>query len=98
MVSSCGDFSPERPPMIHVEGLTKSFSDLRRGSVCALDHVSFDVHPGEIFGLLGPNGAGKTTTMRILCTVLRPTSGTARVAGFDVATQASKVRQHIGFM
>src|SRR5205807_2754487 len=58
----------------------------------------FSAHAGEIFGLLGPNGAGKTTTMRILCTVLRPTGGHANVAGFDVATQASQVRQHIGFM
>ena len=57
--------------MIHVENLTKSFRDLRRGEVHAVDHVSFDAQPGEIFGLLGPNGAGKTTTMRILCTVLR---------------------------
>jgi sodium transport system ATP-binding protein len=84
--------------MIHVDGLTKAFRDLRRGLVYAVDHVSFEARPGEIFGLLGPNGAGKTTTMRILCTVLRPTGGTARVAGYDVATQASRVRQHIGFM
>src|SRR5262249_10929175 len=84
--------------MIHVENLTKSFRDLRRGHVVAVDRVSFDARPGEIFGLLGPNGAGKTTTMRILCTVLHPTSGTARIAGFDVATQACQVRQHIGFL
>jgi sodium transport system ATP-binding protein len=84
--------------MIHVENLVKSFRDLRRGLVYAVDHVSFDAHRGEIFGLLGPNGAGKTTTMRILCTVLRPTSGVAQVAGFDVATQPAKVRQNIGFM
>jgi sodium transport system ATP-binding protein len=84
--------------MIHVDNLTKSFRDLRRGQVLAVDRVSFDAHPGEIFGLLGPNGAGKTTTMRILCTVLRPTGGTARVAGFDVATQAGEVRQRIGFL
>src|SRR5215470_2475348 len=84
--------------MIHVENLTKSFRDLRRGQVVAVDHVSFDAHAGEIFGLLGPNGAGKTTTMRILCTVLRPSGGTARVAGFDVATQAGDVRKHIGFL
>lgn len=84
--------------MIHVENLTKSFRDLRRGHVVAVDRVSFDARPGEIFGLLGPNGAGKTTTMRILCTVLHPTSGTARIAGFDVATQAGQVRQHIGFL
>src|SRR6516164_9216857 len=84
--------------MIHVENLVKSFRDLRRGLVYAVDHVSFDARPGEIFGLLGPNGAGKTTTMRILCTVLRPTGGTATVAGYDVATQPSQVRQHIGFL
>jgi sodium transport system ATP-binding protein len=83
---------------IVVDGLMKSFRDLRRGLVHAVDGVSFEARPGEIFGLLGPNGAGKTTTMRILCTVLRPTGGTARVAGFDVLTQASEVRQHIGFM
>ena len=84
--------------MIHVEGLTKSFSDLRRGSVCALDHVSFDVHPGEIFGLLGPNGAGKTTCLRILSTVLRPTDGRATIAGYDVAEHPAEVRSCIGFM
>jgi sodium transport system ATP-binding protein len=84
--------------MIEVENLTKSFRDLRRGLVHAVDGVSFTARPGEIFGLLGPNGAGKTTTMRILCTVLRPTGGTARVAGYDVVTQPSLVRQHIGFL
>jgi sodium transport system ATP-binding protein len=83
---------------IEVEGLTKSFRDLRRGVVQAVDGVTFEARPGEIFGLLGPNGAGKTTTMRILCTVLRPSGGVARVAGFDVASQPSLVRQHIGFM
>jgi sodium transport system ATP-binding protein len=84
--------------MIHVEHLTKRFSDLRRGSVAALEDVSFDVQPGEIFGLLGPNGAGKTTCLRILSTVLTPTSGSARIAGYDVVTQAAKVRERIGFM
>jgi sodium transport system ATP-binding protein len=84
--------------MIEVVNLMKSFRDLRRGLVHAVDHVSFEARPGEIFGLLGPNGAGKTTTMRILCTVLRPTGGSARVAGYDVATQPGEVRQHIGFM
>ena len=53
---------------------------------------------GEILGLLGPNGAGKTTTLRILCTLLKPTAGTARVAGFDVVTQANEVRRHVGFL
>src|SRR5437870_3424411 len=84
--------------MIHVENLTKSFRDLRRGQVLAVDHVSFEARPGEVFGLLGPNGAGKTTAMRILCTVLQPTGGSARIAGFDVRTQASQVRSHIGFL
>jgi sodium transport system ATP-binding protein len=84
--------------MIQVENLTKSFRDLRRGQVLAVDGISFEARPGEIFGLLGPNGAGKTTAMRILCTVLRPTGGRARVAGYDVVTQAAEVRRHIGFM
>ena len=84
--------------MILVENLTKSFRDLRRGLVHAVDDVSFEVKPGEVFGLLGPNGAGKTTTLRILCTVLRPTSGRAVVAGHDVATQPGLVRQNIGFL
>jgi sodium transport system ATP-binding protein len=84
--------------MIHVENLTKSFRDLRRGQVRAVDDISFNAKPGEVFGLLGPNGAGKTTTMRILCTVLKPTSGIAKVAGFDVAEQPSMVRQNIGFL
>ena len=84
--------------MIHVERLTKSFNDLRRGSVSAVDQVSFDVQPGEIFGLLGPNGAGKTTCLRILSTVLRPTGGRATIAGYDVATHPAEVRARIGFM
>jgi sodium transport system ATP-binding protein len=84
--------------MIEVENLTKAFRDLRRGQVLAVDHISFETRAGEVFGLLGPNGAGKTTAMRILCTVLRPTEGTARVAGYDVRTEASQVRQHIGFL
>ena len=84
--------------MIHVENLTKSFYDLRRGEVLAVDNVSFDVQPGEIFGLLGPNGAGKTTCLRILSTVLKPTTGHAEIAGYDVATQPERVRSHIGFM
>src|SRR5438309_4239475 len=84
--------------MIEVVGLMKSFRDLRRGLVHAVDGVTFEARPGESFGLLGPNGAGKTTTMRILCTVLKPTGGRATLAGFDVATQPAEVRQHIGFM
>jgi sodium transport system ATP-binding protein len=84
--------------MIHVDRLTKTFHDANRGEVHAVDHVSFDARAGEVFGLLGPNGAGKTTTLRILCTVLKPTVGSATVAGFDVAKQADQVRHHIGFL
>ena len=84
--------------MIVVENLCKTFSDLRRGEIAALDGVSFECRPGEIFGLLGPNGAGKTTTMRVLSTVLRPSAGRASVAGYDVVEQAAQVRQNIGFM
>jgi sodium transport system ATP-binding protein len=84
--------------MIHVENLTKTFRDLRHGQVVAVDRISFEARPGEIFGLLGPNGAGKTTTMRILCTVLRPSGGVARVAGHDVVAEPGKVRQSIGFL
>ena len=96
--SPCTDHLSQRFQMIHVENLSKSFFDLRRGDVLALDHVSFDVAPGEIFGLLGPNGAGKTTCLRMLSTVLKPTGGRAEIAGFDVATQPEQVRSHIGFM
>src|SRR6202035_5485695 len=84
--------------MIEVVNLMKSFRDLRRGLVHAVDGVSFEARPGEIFGLLGPNGAGKTTTMRVLCTVLRPTGGSATLAGHDVFTQPALVRQNIGFL
>ena len=84
--------------MITVENLTKRFTDLRQGGVLALDDVTFSVKPGEIFGLLGPNGAGKTTCLRILSTVLKPSSGVAEVAGFNVATHPAEVRAHIGFM
>src|SRR3982750_1490499 len=84
--------------MIEVRELTKSYADLARGKFVAVDGVSFTARPGEIYGLLGPNGAGKTTILRILSTVLRPTSGTATVAGYDVLTQPALVRQKIGFV
>jgi sodium transport system ATP-binding protein len=84
--------------VIHVEHLSKSFLDYRRGWVPAVADVGFDCHPGAVFGLLGPNGAGKTTTLRMLSTVLRPSGGRAVVAGFDVATEPEKVRAHIGYM
>jgi ABC-2 type transport system ATP-binding protein len=70
----------------------------RFGDFVAVDHISLDTRKGEIFGFLGPNGAGKSTTIRMLCGLLTPTSGTAIVAGFDVARQPEKVRQNIGYM
>jgi sodium transport system ATP-binding protein len=84
--------------MIHVRNLTKQYADLKRGQIVALDGVSFDAMPGAIYGLLGPNGAGKTTVLRILSTILRPSSGTASVNGYEVLTQASLVRHQIGFV
>ncbi len=90
--------SSTSPRVIAVSGLSKSFLDYRRGWVPAVESVSFECHPGAIYGLLGPNGAGKTTTLRMLSTVLKPTGGKATVAGFDVATQPEKVRSNIGYM
>jgi sodium transport system ATP-binding protein len=84
--------------MITVAGLTKHYADLRRGRFVALDGLSFQALPGQIYGLLGPNGAGKTTGLRILSTVLQPTGGTATVNGFDVVRQPSQVRRQIGFV
>ena len=84
--------------MVEADQLTKSYPDLQVGKFVALDKVSFSVGPGEIFGLLGPNGAGKTTALRILSTVLRPTSGTALVNGFDVSSHPYEVRHSIGFV
>jgi sodium transport system ATP-binding protein len=84
--------------MIHVRDLTKHYPDLRQGHVVALDGVSFDAHPGQIYGLLGPNGAGKTTALRILSTMLQPTGGSATVNGFDVLTSPDCVRHQIGYV
>lgn len=80
-------------PVIEVEGLTKQF-----GSFVAVDHISFSVGRGEIFGFLGANGAGKTTAMRMLTGLSRPTDGRAVVAGFDVERQPEEVKRHIGYM
>lgn len=84
--------------MIEARNLSKAYADLHRGQFVALDGLSFTAVPGEVYGLLGPNGAGKTTALRILSTVLQPTGGTAIINGFDVVTQPSQVRAHIGFM
>jgi ABC-2 type transport system ATP-binding protein len=80
-------------PSVLVKDLVKRFGDF-----VAVDHVSLAAQPGEIFGFLGPNGAGKSTTIRILCGLLRPTSGEAMVAGLDVGRQPEAVRQKIGYM
>ena len=84
--------------MIQVQHLTKAYEDLQRGRFLAVDRVSFCVRSGEIFGLLGPNGAGKTTVLRILSTVLTPTSGIASVGGYEVTDDPAEVRRRIGFV
>jgi ABC-2 type transport system ATP-binding protein len=84
--------SPSSPAII-ARDLTRRF-----GNFVAVDHISFDVDPGEVFGFLGANGAGKTTAIRMLTGLLAPTSGEARVAGFDVATESEQIRQNIGYM
>jgi drug efflux transport system ATP-binding protein len=80
-------------PAVEVRDLVKRFGDF-----VAVDHVSLEVQPGEIFGFLGPNGAGKSTTIRMLCGLLTPTSGSARVGGFDVATEPESIKRNIGYM
>ncbi len=84
--------------MIEARALTKVFHDRKRGPIRAVDGVGFRCQPGRIFGLLGVNGAGKTTCLRLLATILRPTSGTAVVNGFDIVAEAQKVRASIGFL
>lgn len=79
--------------VISVKELTKCFGDFT-----AVDHISFDVKRGEIFGFLGANGAGKTTAMRMLCGLSFPTSGSGNVAGFDIMTEGEKIKRHIGYM
>jgi ABC-2 type transport system ATP-binding protein len=83
----------ESAPAIEVSDLRKSF-----GEVEAVRGVSFEVAAGEVFGFLGPNGAGKTTTINMLCTLARPTAGSARVAGHDVVRERDDVRRHIGLV
>jgi sodium transport system ATP-binding protein len=84
--------------MIEARHLVKRFRDKKRGSVCAVNGVSFSCRPGEIYGLLGANGAGKTTALRMLATILAPSEGTAIVAGYDVAKDPQMVRSQVGFL
>jgi ABC-2 type transport system ATP-binding protein len=84
---------PRSTHVIEVNDLTRTF-----GSLVAVDRLSFTVDQGEVFGLLGPNGAGKTTTLSMLCTILKPSSGTAFVNGFDIAKHPSDVRKSIGIV
>ena len=83
----------ENEPIIQVSGLTKRF-----GSFTAVDHISFEVYRGEIFGFLGANGAGKTTAMRMLCGLSYPTEGKGTVAGYDIAREGEQIKRHIGYM
>ncbi|MET0789084.1 MAG: ATP-binding cassette domain-containing protein [Cellulomonas sp.] len=84
--------------MIHTRGLTKDFEVSRTETVHAVRGIDLDIAPGELVAVLGPNGAGKTTTMRMLTTLVRPTSGTATVAGVDVVADPATVRRHIGYV
>ncbi len=79
--------------VIETKNLTKTF-----GNFTAVDHISFQVFKGEIFGFLGANGAGKTTAMRMLCGLSKPTSGEGKVAGFDIYRQSEEVKKNIGYM
>ena len=85
--------APEREPMIECEGLTKRF-----GNFTAVDRVSFSVGKGSIFGFLGPNGSGKSTVIRMLCGILEPSEGSARIAGHDVVRDADSIKGIIGYM
>jgi ABC-2 type transport system ATP-binding protein len=80
-------------PVVEVRSIVRRF-----GKITAVDDVSFEIRAGEIFGILGPNGSGKTTTIRMLCGLLRPSAGTARVAGIDVTEDPDQVKSRIGYM
>jgi ABC-2 type transport system ATP-binding protein len=82
-----------QPLPLNVQGLTKKFGDFT-----AVDRVTFTVEPGEVFGYLGPNGSGKTTTIRMLCGLITPTEGAAKILGIDVAKEPEKVKPQIGYM
>ena len=93
-LGACGMLSINSAEMVIVNDITKVY----KGNIKAVDGVSLNIHEGEVFGLLGPNGAGKTTTLHILATLLKPTSGYAKVNGFDVVKQPGKVRESIGIV
>ena len=82
--------------IVNVKNLTKVFKNKKE--IVAVDDISFEIKKGEVFGLLGPNGAGKTTTLSILATLVKPTSGTAKINGFDILKQPHKVRKSIGIV
>ena len=84
---------PSQPYTVTADDLTCRFGDFT-----AVDQISLRVKAGEIFGFLGANGAGKTTTIRMLCGLLRPTSGQASIAGFNIYDQEEKIKQQIGYM
>lgn len=84
--------------MIEIENLTKIFKKGEKKEVIAVNNASFTVNDGEVFGLLGPNGAGKTTTLRMISTILKPTSGTAMIEGYNVTKEPDKVRKSVGFL
>src|SRR5207245_8143147 len=88
----------QRHGMIVAENLGKEFRAKKRGAIRAVENLSFYCTPGQVYGLLGANGAGKTTALRMLATILAPTSGTARVAGFDIRREPEKARQNLGFL
>jgi ABC-type multidrug transport system ATPase subunit len=85
--------APSHEPIIHTEHLSRKF-----GQLVAVRDVSMSVDKGEIFGVLGPNGAGKSTTIRMLCGILDPTGGRGTVVGFDIAKQAERIKERIGYM
>jgi sodium transport system ATP-binding protein len=84
--------------VIEVKALRKTFHDRKKGDIPAVKDVSFTCPPGQVFGLLGRNGAGKTTTLRMLATILSPTSGTATVGGYDIVEKPAEVRRRIGYL